>query len=295
MSQRLLTAVYDLAHGTVAYDFITWLVRAKLEQQRAGAQHLHVVILPYSGGLGDFARRWGPHDVAATQWRLWNIVMAACPLAGATVTLAHSREIAETLAGPVWFPPGKTHFLGPLVQAARAGEAIPLLSATTAALRWAARWCAGWRTVTLTMRRNNAADGRDSSADWSAFAQWLRARAWRVMILPDTVDVMQRPYGELATLSIDLRAALYASAAMNCFVNNGPLVLAWHSGAPFLGFNAALPADPWRAHWEKHLHLAHGDQLPWASDHQRLVYRPDTLLAMTEEFQRWENGKFTDG
>src|ERR1700693_6095715 len=101
----MLTAIYDLNFGTVAYDFVTWLVRAKLEQQRRGAERLHVVILPATGGLGGFARHWGPHDAAATYWRLWHIVVAACPLSGATVTLAPTRDYAQFVTGAEWAPP----------------------------------------------------------------------------------------------------------------------------------------------------------------------------------------------
>lgn len=283
----LLTAVYDLNFGTVAYDFITWLARAKLEQQRAGAQGLHIVVLPNTEGLGGFARRWGPHDEALTRWRLWNIVVAACPLAGATLTLAPSRELGA-VSGPVWMPSGPAHFLGPLVEAARAGESVPMLRPSGAALRWAARWTASGKTVTLTLRRNNPLDGRDSSDDWPAFADWLKERGWRPLILRDTEEVLRGgPQGELAAISIDLRAALYASAAQNCFVNNGPMVLAWHIGAPYLAFCAALPANPWHRQWQEKLKLAPGEQLPWASPAQRLIYRPDSLDVMTEEFERW--------
>jgi len=281
----LLTAVYDLSVGSVAYDFITWLVRAKLEQQRRGADRLHVVVLPHTHGLGGFARHWGPHDADTTYWRLWHIVMAACPLAGATVTLAASREVEYS--GVLWAPTGKAHFLGPLVDAARAGEKIPLLSPTAQALRWAQQWTAGGRCVTLTLRANNGGDGRDSSPDWLPFAEWLREQGWQPLLLRDTAHALNTDSGHFAELSIDLRAALYASAAQNCFVNSGPVVLAWHTGAPLLCFNAALPLQPWREHWAKHLSLELGDQLPWATSDQRLIYQPDDLPILREAFAQW--------
>lgn len=283
----LLTAVYDLRYGPVAYDFVTWLVRARLEQQRRGAQQLHVALVPDPAGLGGFARFWGPHDAAATRWRLWNICVAACPLAGATVTLAPGRDYQPP--GEAWAPPGASHFMGPLVEAARRGEKIPLLEPGAAALAWAQRWCAGGRTVVLTLRHNNPDDGRDSdSKAWAAFADWLRGRGWAVITLPDTADVLQGWHGELAAVSLELRAALYASAALACFCHNGPMVLAWHLRAPYLGFGAGIPASAWRAHWQDKLRLAPGEQLPWALPGQRLVYRAATLDVMQEEFLRWE-------
>ncbi len=280
---RQLTAVYDLKAGPVSYDFVTWLVRARLEQQRRKADRLHVVILPYTDGLGGFARHWGPHDATAAYWRLWHIVMAACPLAGATVTLAPDREFRAE--GETWMPEGKAHLLAPLVQAARAGEDIPLLRPTEQALRWARNWTAGGRTVTLTIR-HNADDGRDSSPDWADFEHWLRTQRWTPLVLPDTADALDSAVGPFAALSLDLRAALYAGAAMNCFPHSGPMVLAWHSGAPMLAFNAGGPGEQWRRAWEKNLALRIGVQLPWATNKQRLVYRADTAAILREEFAR---------
>lgn len=281
---KFLTAVYDLSEGTIGYDFVTWLVRAKLEQQRRGADRLHVVILPKTDGLGGFARHWGSHDAEATYWRLWHIVIAACPLADATVTLAPDRYF--NAFGDLWQPKGKAHLLGPLVAAARAGESIPLLKPTAAAIRFVRQWTSSERCVTLTLR-SNAQDGRDSSADWLLFADWLRGRGWQPLLVPDTAISLSAQSGLFATLSIDLRAALYARAAMNCFCHNGPMVLAWHTGAPYLAFNAALPGALWRASWEKNLQIKFGEQLPWASENQRLIYRPDDLSVLLEEFKRW--------
>jgi hypothetical protein len=262
-------------------------VRAKLEQRRLKCDALHVVILPAAEGVGGFGRLWGPHDDAATYWRLWNIVVAACPLADATVTLVPDREFGLSLPGEVWRAQGKTHFIGPLVDAARAGEPIPLLHPSEYALQCARQWIDTQRGpfVTLTIRRNSH-DGRDSSRDWTPFRAWLEEKGFNTLVLDDTVDALKSPVGPFATVSVDLRAALYESAAMNCFVNNGPMVLAWHTRAPYLVFNAALPEKPWKAHWEKHQSLKTGDQLPWASGpRQRLVYRPDERDVMIEEFE----------
>lgn len=279
----VLTAVYDLRTGPIAYDFVTWLVRARLEQQRAKAEQLHVVLLPNLGGLGDFARHWGSHDAEDTRWRLWNIVMPACALANATVTLAPTRD-TEQLPEPLWYDPGKSHLLGPLVQAAREGERIPQLAPSVAAQRYANRWARDGHLVTITLRHNNPTDGRDSSDAWLPFVTWLRARHFTPVIVPDTAHVLRYAEGCLAALSIDLRAALYRVARMNCFVNNGPLVLAWHTGAPYIAFNAALPEDVWREHWRTKLLLNTGDQIPWATTQQRLVYKADSLETLMSEF-----------
>src|SRR3990167_10538791 len=163
----MLTAFYDLQFGPISFDFATWLVRARLEQRRAGAKRLHVVIVPKEDGVGGFSRDWGGYDEAAGRWRLWHIVVACVPLAGATVTVAASRQQAEALrTGSCWWPAGKAHFMAPIVDAAKAGEAIPKLIPTDAARRYAGHWLNGDRPlVTLTVRRQGSDPARNSNLD----------------------------------------------------------------------------------------------------------------------------------
>lgn len=286
MTQQVSTAFYDLEDGPVSYDFITWLVRAR---KRAGADALHVVVVPKEDGLGGFARHWGPHDAEAARWRLQHIVLAACPLAQASCTFAATRAQAQLLKrAPYWWPKGKAHMLGPLVHGAKNGEKVPMLCATDYARHTVERWSSDWsRTVTITLRAN-ADDGRDSQKEnWALAEDWLDEQGWNVITLDDTREALVAAIGSYAEVDLDLRCALYQRAAMNLFVNNGPQVLAWHSGAPFLAFCAAMPEDKWRWHWAEYLGLNWGDQLPWATKHQRLVYRADTFEAIKEEFQKW--------
>ena len=284
------TAFYDLALGPVSFDFVTWLVRAMRERDKAGCGALHVVIVPKEDGLGGFSRHWGNHDAAAARWRLWRIVIGACPLAEATVTLAQSRAQAELLRhGRFWWPEERAHMAGWMVEAARRGEAVPELRPTAAAVRYVGAWLNGEKrkVVTLSIRWQDTDYRRNTSAeDWSKFAQWLEARGYRVVVLDDANEALSSGRG-YAEMDPDLRLALYQRAEMNCIGQNGPAILLWHSAAPFLYFNAALPADPYAAHWEKHLGLRKGDQLPWAAANQRLVYREDTFENMTEEFAKW--------
>src|SRR3954468_7100627 len=146
----MLTAFYDLEHGPVSFDFVTWLVRAMKERDRRGCKGLPAVIVPEDRGLGGFSGNWGKHDEPSARWRLWHIVIASCPLAGATVTLAYSKAHAQQLRiGECWWPEGKAHFMGPLVDAARNGESIPRLRATEAARRYVAAWIGERRLVTM--------------------------------------------------------------------------------------------------------------------------------------------------
>lgn len=287
---KTLVAVCDLQYCPVSYDFIAWLRRARLEQRRRGAEGLHVVLMPYTEGLGGFARDWGGHDVEMTDWKLWNVVIPACRLAGATVTLADGNAAPPNDSIPaVWWPQGKAHFLKPLVEAHRNGEKIPLLSASPQALRWAKEWTAERKVVTLTLRENNALDGRDSNLSaWLEFALWLKESGYSPILLEDTARVLKLPSGQFAALSIDLRLALYQCATMNCVGHNGPACLMWHSNAPYLNFCAAHPLEDWAKHWPQFVGLEVGEQMPWARADQRMIYRPDDFEVMVEEFEKYE-------
>ncbi len=289
-----LTAFYDLEFGPVSYDFITWLVRAMVERDRRDCDGLHVVVVPKEDGLGGFARHWGSHDAEAARWRLWHIVIAACPLAGATVTLAASRHQAQSMNdghSPTWWPDGKAHFAGPLIAAARDGWRIPRLQATAQARRYVAGCYRQQKIVTVTIRQQSTDGARNTNtAAAGAFMTWLRARGYHPIGIPDTHQALMLGGDPRAALDIDLRLALYERAAMNVVGNNGPAMLLWHSDAGFLMFNAGLPAADWREHWAKHLALKTGDQLPWARPGQRLIYDVDAIDVLQREFAKWEAG-----
>jgi hypothetical protein len=284
-----LVAFYDLEHGPVSFDFVTWLVRAMKEQEACGCERLHVVIVPKEDGLGGFSRNWGKHDEHAARWRLWHIVVASCPLANATVTVAATRRQAEDMNSPpgrFWWPQGKAHFMGPLVTAARKGQAIPKLRATEAARRYVKEMLSTTDRplVTMTLRQQDTDPARNSNHEaWEAFAFHV-CGTHRVIELHDTNVALGegRGYAELDT---DLRLALYEQAAMNFIGNNGPQELLKFSAAPYRIVGLGL--ESWREHFRKYFHMEYGQQLPWGGAQQRLVYEPDTFEVLTREFEAW--------
>lgn len=283
---RVLTAVYDLDRGPVSYDFITWLVRAMQERDRRGCLKLHVVLLPKEDGLGGFSRHWGPHDEHAAQWRLWHIVIPACALAGATVTFAPGRKYAIRLTncGECWAPADRVHLAGPIMESARQGTKVPQLASTQAARRYVSAWLADERrpVVTLTLRKQSNDTARNTDAqEWKQLAGWLEEIGYRVIVLDDTHEMLCRGEG-YAALDIDLRLALYERAAMNVVGNNGPAALLWHSAAPYMRMAAGIPSD-----WGTNLGLKQGEQVPWATKNQVLVYAPATFQAMQGAFRTW--------
>ena len=280
-----LTAFYDLQHGPVSYDFVTWLIQARLIANREQCDRLHVVIVPYEGGLGGFARHWGEHDEHATYWRLWHIVIASCPLVRASVTVADSREQAGKIYDDgypyQWWPDGKAHFMGPLVDASRKGEPIPKLCATEQAKRYMQESLRGFERpiATLTVRNQTTDTARNSQrAEWDRLSDWLTGRGYDVIRIDDTNRALSQGRG-FAELDPDLRLALYERAEVNVIGNNGPQELLKFSNAPYTIFGLAL-TDGWKEHWRKYFHMEPGEHVPWARENQKMVYLPDTFENM---------------
>lgn len=287
---KVFTAFYDLNFGPVSFDFITWLVRAMKKREAGKCDRLHVVVVPKEDGLGGFSRHWGAHDEHAAWWRLWHIVVAACPLADATITVAASREHAKSLRqGAIWWEGQAAHHVGPIVDEARTGATVPRLAATAAARRFvkAAFGRFDRPIVTLTMREQGTDPARNSDASaWREFQHWLMGRGYQVIRVEEAGIALERGFG-YAELSVDLRLALYELATMNCIGHNGPAVLLHFSNAPYLQFSVACPVKDWARHHAEHIRMKIGEQFPWASQKQRLVYRPDTADVMVEEFSKW--------
>jgi hypothetical protein len=269
----VLTAFYDLEFGPVSFDFITWLVCAK---KHAGDQPLHVVIVPKEDGLGGFSRHWGEHDEHAARWRLWHIVVASCPLVGATVTVAQSRRQANMLKSGTYWGEGKQHFMFPLVDAFRKGESIPKLKPTMQAVRYICSSMMGKRPfVTLTVRNQSTDPTRNSKLDeWKKLAEHL-SKKWHVVWLDDANEALSQGRG-FAELDPDIRLALYDQSAMNFIGNNGPSVMLQLSNAPYRVFLD----KGWPEHWKTYFHMQIGEQFPWANEFQRLVFKPDTFENM---------------
>lgn len=281
---KFLTAFYDLTHGPVSYDFVTWLVRARFIADQRGLEGLHVVIAPKENGFGGFARHWGEHTEAATRWRLQHIVVASCPLMRATVTVAPTRDMAIRMLrseDDTWWAEGKAHFMGPLVKASKEGAAIPKLKATEQAREYVRSWLEryGKPVVTLTQRSQSTDPARNTNtAEWALLADWLVSEGYRVVALFDSNEELAGGRG-YAVLSPDLRLALYEYAAFNVIGNNGPQELLKFSNTNYAAFGQALTPG-WKDHFRKYFGMDVGEQLPWANSKQRLVYEPDTFDTM---------------
>jgi len=291
-----LTAFYDLKVGPVSFDVLAFLVQAEMERRRIKADALHVVILPYREGVaGKFRDKLALYDADEMDFRLWNIVMPACRLIGATVTLANDRTHGERIhSGQAWPPQwwqqdskNARHHAREIIAAARQGEDVPRLSASDHALRKVAEWYdrINRPVITLTRRRTYDAARNSDPEAWDALAERAEQSGFAVINIDDTAVALGRGKG-YAELNLDLRMACYQMAAMNWHANGGPSALCWYSHCKFVHVGAAWPRDPWMKHYEW-LGLEYGQQLPWATPEQQLLYEPGTRTQLLASFDAW--------
>ena len=287
----MLTAYYDLAIGPVSFDFVVFLIKAKL----AAKDGLHVVIVPMKNGVGGMFRdKTHLYDEHEMHWRLWNICIPACQLINATVTLATDWDQARKLKTDSVFPEDwdrqtlkdRRHLIGGVITASRAGSPISLLSASAQARSKVSEFYAGRKVVTMTLR-STYLEQRNSDRDaWSEAKAFIEKAGYTVVVLEDTGVALSKGQG-FGEFNLDIRMAMYQEAVLNLQANNGAASLCWFSEKPYRMFGAGVPEDEWNGLFVKQ-GLPLGETWPWAKHEQKIVYHPATAQKIIEEFRSWD-------
>lgn len=295
----VLCAFYDLAVGPTSFDFVVFMAKAKLAQRWAGARKLHVVIVPKPDGVGGMFRdKTNLYDEHEMFFRLHQIIVPAASLFDASHSIAvdwdHARRHVEHHGWTPWPEDwdhqtlkNRRHLVGDLITAARAGHAIPRVSASRHARRAVADAFEKFRlpVVTMTTRRTYLEDRNSDLDAWAEARRYIEARGFAVVMIDDTAIALQRGsgYGEL---NLDLRAAMYQEASCNLQANNGAASLCWFSDRPYRMFGAGVPAAEWDGLFVKQ-GLPLGESWPWAGPQQRIVYGKEDAEVITREFENW--------
>lgn len=286
-----LVAFYDLAIGPVSFDAVTFLVQAEMEARRIGATRMHVV------AVGEMRKKPAQYDEAEGVWRLWNVVLPAAQLFGATVSYAADWLQAERLAsGKDWknWPPDwrtqtlkdRRHLVGGVIDRARGGEKVTRLRASEHARRKVRElFGALGPVVTMTMRHTYLPERNSDTSIWMEAQAAIKQRGYHVWMLEDTDVALSRGVG-FGELVLDLRMAMYQEAAFNIQANNGAASLCWFSDLPYVMLGAGVPAEEWDGLFVKQ-GLPLGESWPWALPTQRIAYGKETASQIVEEFDRW--------
>ena len=292
-----LNAFVDLAVCPVSYDVIPLLVQAKIAQRKIGAERMNVSVV---GPM----RKKPQYDEHEAEWRLHNIVLPAAQLFDATVCYLPDWLYAERLASAKdwknWPEDWRTqtlnkrhHLIGGVIEAAKAGEAIPRVHASFHARRSVREWFKermnGLPVVTMTLRNTYLPERNSDRKVWDAARTHIVSRGYAVVPLEDTGVALRqgKGYGEL---NLDLRAATYGESVLNLQANNGAASLCWFSDRPYRMFGAGVPAEEWDGLFVKQ-GLPLGSSWPWAAPQQRICYGETTAEQMIAEFEEWRESE----
>lgn len=266
---------YNLALQALSFDFLNWLVDAEMTRVRAGAP-APLKVAFFKGVDAEGLMRMN----GRVGW-LDNVFRPAMKFVGAV-------EDDAALLG--WNK--EPTVLRDVVRAARAGERVPMFKTD----KRARSELAGAVTITLREAEHNTA--RNSLVgEWIKFAGWLQARGEKVVFVRDTAKALE-PFGGFATCpeaSLDLaeRLALYESAKLNFFAENGPVTLAVFGTRPWVSFvdiqdDSCPEAGRTPFFWKGIFDLEPGDQYPWAGPDQRIVWKGESFEAMVEAWEAFD-------
>lgn len=270
---------YNLANDPCSYDFFTWLVNAEMTRRREWAP-APLKVHFYRGIDGKTGLN------TAKRTRMFEQVMRP------SLALLGAVEDHEVR--------GSRHVWHQLLRDATAGynkgEAIPRVHPSYAAMNFVhARF--PQPVVTITLRETDRWEYRNSNLPaWLQFAAYLKAQGERVVFVRDTDKATQPiPKHETfpeASLNLDTRVALYEQAKCNFFVSNGPFVLSLFGTRPWLNFIALKEGDDYAPNtpegWKDCQGIGAGEQFPWSTPQQRIVWAADTYENIV---QAWESTK----
>lgn len=260
---------YHVACGPLGWDFFTWLMDAEMTRVREGAPGP----LKVAFWLGREKAQIVNTD-ARTMW-LNNVFRPALKLIGAVED-----------EGAMYGRCRDFYLHGPIVKAARNGEAVPRIKPPQHAVDFvnACAYLPG--CVTITLREAEHWPHRNSNvAAWLRFARDLEAQGERVVFVRDTAKAHEPIEGfhtcPDASKDVLIRAALYEAASVNLFVSNGVGELARFGSKPYLIFvGVEAENSPYRYNtpewWRDGNGVAVGEQVPWSAPDQRLVWNTDT-------------------
>lgn len=274
-----MRAVLDLDAWQPSFSIVNFLMAVEHERVRRGARHVDVEVMAGShDGFGKYRRY--PQRLVDCQVYMANIVR---PAIGMLRSVGDYAQVPRRELDPEVYAPRKQSSRAWL--AAYAAGIRPLHNNEVGAHR-------NGNLVTLTLRecgpehwpvRNN------DLARWTSAARLLRTAGYYVIVVRDTARA-DEPLEDLATeprasVNLIMRAWLYASAAANVFVSNGPAWFALSLDVPVLMFRPTCDEANKASHSSSMAKegLPIGGQLVGAPDYQRLCWEDDTPETIVRE------------
>ena len=313
MNSDSLYAFFDLQVAPITYDVGWFAAGAERMRRQKRLARIHFVIVP--GNTNGFREERAAYesviDTSARLWRLYNVVLPILTLVPAYsgLTLLPHRDAVRSLratAGNHVYPSDYepslpvAHLPIELLQSPpHQDEEIGILRSPLQAMRYIERWMAprlsGRKLVTITLRNYAFMPARNSNTEaWIAFARRLDSTKYLPLFVFDTERTLD-PLPDIfsgfevlreASWNVWLRMALYESSHVNLGVNSGPLfTCALNARTRLLIFKIITPSVPQTTEeLMSKLGFEIGEQLPFATPFQRLIWEDDTVETIEREF-----------
>lgn len=279
-----LTACYDLEYSPPTYDAVSFMVAVEMDRIDRGFDEVEVRVLP--GSHNGFRRDGLPPFRIEDRCAMRDEVVV--PMAWLLPTCSGSLVAPDRRrpGGNVIGYEDSRYGFGHKILAARRNLQPFRVPADTPAVG------AERPYVTITLRETGYWPTRNSNvAEWLKVAAALQRCGYTPIIVRDTErahelldDVENSPQ---ASHDLIFRAALYAGAEMNLFVNNGPAWLCMFLGAPTLIVKMMSSDAPCSSEQFFVSHgLRPGSQWPNAKPRQRIGWVDDDCADILREFDK---------
>jgi hypothetical protein len=314
INDELLYFIYDLEICDITYSFAFMLVDAEFEAKKQRKKGFVVVIVPRStSGRSDlgFEEYDSVVDDHSKLWRFQNIIMPLIPLSPfckGTYILPQRDDVFKFVKNHEVYPYlyDGVNLRAPYDPILRYEKLVqPNLVEGLRALPQGLRYVQDWLqvnriqtpVVTITIRSSPFDTARNSDIDaWSKFTSYLLVSGYHAVIIPDTDNAFGKESafegGSIfreCSWNMGLRAAIYETAFLNFFVPNGCTDLAaFNPSCSYICMNM-LPVGSTVTTEEAYKAVGHliGDDYKFATDKQRLCFKPDTFENIKVEFDRF--------
>ena len=270
-----LTACYDLQYCPPTYDAIGFLLTAEQARIDGGHKDIDIRILP--GPRDGFRRDKLPPFTAAERRQMRDGIVV--PMTGLlpsvkSVMVCQGRDKPN---GPSIGYGTRLYGTGVFASAFARGL-FPLKCAPAVRER---------HYATITLREATYWPTRNSRLpEWLSVASWLEEHGIDPVIIRDTAKADEElPFetSPLASKDLSARAAFYAGAVLNLFVNNGPAWMAMAMNVPVLICKLIAPGAPCTgAEFFRKSGMEPGQQMRGCGPHQRLLWTDDDAGAVIE-------------